>query len=163
MDELLYQYNPWWEDKYSLSGIIRRERYLRELSRSFAKKSIVFLSGLRRVGKTTLMKLMILEGIESGIEKEKILYISLDDYLLRAKTILGVVAEYRKIHKIPVDEKIYLFLDEVTYKEDFRQQLKNIYDSQNVKLVASSSSASILRDKKAMKTTDGWRMNNSSL
>jgi hypothetical protein len=58
------------------------------------------------------------------------------------------VEEYRKIHKLKFEEKIYIFLDEVAYKDSFEQQLKNIHDSQNVKIYASSSSASILKSKK---------------
>jgi len=43
-------------------------------------------------------------------------------------------------------------LDEVTYQKDFELQLKNIYDQQNAKVYVSSSSASILRSKKAFLT-----------
>jgi len=38
------------------------------------------------------------------------------------------------------------------YKKDFNQELKNLYDLENVKIFASSSSASLLRDKKAFLT-----------
>ncbi|MFA7124050.1 MAG: ATP-binding protein, partial [Candidatus Delongbacteria bacterium] len=62
------------------------------------------------------------------------------------------IDEFRKIHKIKIEDKIYLFLDEVTYKEEFHIQLKNIYDNQNTKIFAASSSASLLRDKKASLT-----------
>ena len=43
-------------------------------------------------------------------------------------------------------------MDEVTYKYNFHIQLKNMYDSQNTKIFAASSSASMLRDKKASLT-----------
>jgi uncharacterized protein len=46
------------------------------------------------------------------------------------------------------EEKVYLFLDEITYKDDYEIQLKNLVDSQNVKIIASSSSASLLKRKK---------------
>ena len=47
---------------------------------------------------------------------------------------------------------IYLFFDEITYSQDYQQQLKNLYDLGNVKIVATSSSCSLLRDKKAYLT-----------
>ena len=152
MEELLYQYNPWWEETSRNENVKLREKYLSELRSYFGFKQIVVLTGLRRVGKTTLMKLIIEELIAKGVPAEHILYVSLDDYLLHKNNILEIVNEFRKIHKIKIEEKIYLFLDEVTYKEDFHLQLKNIYDSQNTKTFVASSSASMLRDKKASLT-----------
>jgi predicted AAA+ superfamily ATPase len=51
-----------------------------------------------------------------------------------------------------VEKQIYIFLDEVAHKERFHQQLKNLYDKQNVKIYASSSSTSVLKDQKAYLT-----------
>lgn len=152
MKELLYQYNPWWEEAFKNENVKPREKYLIELRKYLDFKQIIILTGLRRVGKTTLMKLIIEEQINKGIEPNHILYVSLDDYLLHKNNIIEIVNEFRQIHKIKIEEKIYLFLDEVTYKEDFHVQLKNIYDSQNTKLFVASSSASMLRDKKASLT-----------
>lgn len=149
MEELLYQYNPWWEEKFYLEGIFPRETYLDQLRLNFKNKAIIFLTGLRRVGKTTLMKLFIKELIANKIDSKRILYLSLDDYTLRHITILQMIEEYRKLLKIGLDEKIYLFLDEVTYKEDYLQQLKNLYDHSHTKILASASSSSLLKDKKA--------------
>jgi uncharacterized protein len=152
MEDLLYQYNPWWEEPIDYKDIKPRESYLRELRNYLSYKQAVFLTGLRRVGKTTLMKLIIEELIRNGIDPKHILYVSLDDYLLHKNSIIEIINAYRKIHKIRIEEKIYLFLDEIGYKEDFHLQLKNIYDSQNSKIYAASSSASMLRDKKASLT-----------
>ncbi len=152
MKELLYQYNPWWEESFKNNKVKPREKYLLELRKYSDFKQIIVITGLRRVGKTTLMKLLIEEFIAKGIDSKHILYVSLDDYLLYKNNIIEIVNEFRKIHKIKFEEKVYLFLDEVTYKEDFHVQLKNIYDSQNTKLFVASSSASMLRDKKASLT-----------
>jgi len=152
MKDLLYQYNPWWEEPFKNENIKPREKYLKELRRYFDFRQIVILTGLRRVGKTTLMKLIIEELIDKGVEPKRILYVSLDDYLLHKNNILEIINEFRKVHKIKIEGKIYLFLDEVTYKDGFHVQLKNIYDSQNTKLFVASSSAAILRDKKASLT-----------
>ena len=67
-------------------------------------------------------------------------------------TITEIVKEYKKIHKISSTLKIYLFLDEVTSKENYQQELKNFYDLENMKIYASSSSASLLKDKNAYLT-----------
>ncbi len=51
-----------------------------------------------------------------------------------------------------MDESFYLFMDEITYMDNFHRQLKNLYDSWNLKILCSSSNASILNDKKAFLT-----------
>ena len=152
MKELLYQYNPWWEDTEYCQDVKSRDKYLSQMVKYSESKQIVILTGLRRVGKTTLMKLFIKRLIGKRIDPKRILYVSLDDYMLRASSIIDIIDEFRKIHKIKIEDKIYLFLDEVTYKEEFHIQLKNIYDNQNTKIFAASSSASLLRDKKASLT-----------
>lgn len=152
MEDLLYQYNPWWEEAPINTSLKPREKYLSELRRYLDFKQIIILTGLRRVGKTTLLKLIIEELILKGIPTDHILYVSLDDYVLHQRNIIEIVNEFRKVHKIKIEEKIYLFLDEVTYKKDFHIQLKNIYDSQHTKIFVASSSASMLRDKKASLT-----------
>ena len=153
MEELFYRYNPWWEDSFNLAAIINRPDEIQLLEKYLVQKSVVFLTGLRRVGKTTLMKMLIKKMInEHNINPIHIFYISLDDYNLSKKTILDIVEEYRTIHKIAFKQKCYLFFDEVTYHTDYELQLKNLYDVQNVKIFASSSSASILKSKKPFLT-----------
>lgn len=152
MDDILYQYNPWWENISEKHELKSREKYLCDLRKYLDTRHIIILTGIRRVGKTSLMKLIINELIQDNTKPNHILYISLDDYLLHKNNILEIVNEFRQIHKIKIEEKIYLFLDEVTYKENFQIQLKNLYDSQNVKIIVASSSASRLQDKKASLT-----------
>lgn len=153
MEELFFRYNPWWEEDFRLPDIIDRPNELEKLEKYLVQKSIIFLTGLRRVGKSTLMKLLIKKLIyEHNIDPVYIFYISLDDYNLSKKTILEIIDEYRKIHRIAFKQKIYLFFDEVTYCTDYELQLKNLYDVQNVKIFVSSSSASILRSKKPFLT-----------
>jgi len=153
MERQLYRYNPWWEEEFNPPGILERKRYIATLTRYFERKEIKFLMGLRRVGKTTLMKLLIRYLIQHEITKpQNILYVSLDDYLLEKYSLLDIVDEFRKIQRLSFSEKVYLFFDEVASKKDFEIQLKNLYDAQNVQIVASSSSSSVLRRKKPFLT-----------
>ncbi len=152
MEELLYQYNPWWEEDYKLENVIMREHYMQFLKAHIETRQIIFLTGLRRVGKTTLIKLLIEQLLSAGIERQKIIYISVDDYLIKGKSLSDILDEYRKIHKLKVEDKLYVFFDEITYMQNFHQQLKNIYDKYDLKIYATSSSSSLLRDKQAYLT-----------
>jgi len=107
MEELFYRYNPWWEDEFRLSGVVERLIPLQRLEQSLNKKEVVFITGLRRVGKSTLMKLLIKKMIEANsVKPEHIFYISLDDYRLTRKTILEIVEEYRRVHSLSFRQKV---------------------------------------------------------
>lgn len=151
-NDVYFDYNPWWEETFKLEEAIERPAILDKMEKFLESKNIVFLTGLRRVGKTTLMKILIRRLITQGIDPKHIFYVSLDDYALESKSIMDIVNDYRKIHKLAVDEKVFFFFDEISHKDKFHQQLKNLYDRQNVKIYASSSSSSILKDKKAYLT-----------
>jgi predicted AAA+ superfamily ATPase len=49
----LFKQNPWWEDKFEEKSF-PRERYLKQLTGNLKNKEIIFLTGLRRIGKTTI-------------------------------------------------------------------------------------------------------------
>jgi predicted AAA+ superfamily ATPase len=150
----LYRYNPWWEGDFEkLNSLNERTDFKTRLLPNLTNKQIVFLTGLRRIGKTSLMKLSIKHLLyQENISAKQILYVSLDDYLLLGKTILEIVEFFRKLNALSAKEKIYLFLDEITFSVDYEQQLKNLYDSGNVKIFASSSSASLLKSQSGLLT-----------
>lgn len=152
MEELFYEFNPWWEEKYNLIGI-KRDKYLSFLESNIKNKDIILLTGLRRVGKSTLLKQLIFSLINDyKINPKYICYLSLDAFSFKEKSIFDLVREFRKINNLKISEKIYLFFDEVSYKDSFKEELKNLYDLGNIKIFATSSSASKLIDKKALLT-----------
>jgi len=122
----------------------------KKLVDALSSKDIVLLTGLRRIGKTTLMRLLIQYLIEQGkFAPERIFYLSLDEYSIRGRSLSQLIDEYRAVHKLKSSAEICLFLDEITVLPDYEIQLKNIYDLGGVKIYASSSSASLLRQGKA--------------
>lgn len=152
MKEILYQYNPWWEEEVDLKEIVIREKYVTLLKENVDNKHVIFLTGLRRVGKTTLMKILIESLLTSGMESKFILYVSVDDYLLRNNNLFEIIDEYKKIHRITFEQKIFVFFDEITFQKDYLNQLKTLYDKYNIKIFATSSSSSLLKDNKAFLT-----------
>ena len=150
IEQILYEYNPWWEEDYKLDSIIKREAVLSPLYPLLDSPDILLLTGLRRVGKTITMKCLIDHLIHTKkIEAKHCFYISMDDYNLSKLSLSDVVDAYRKIMKVSVKQKVYVFFDEITYIENFQIQLKNFYDKGIVKCIASSSSSSVLKDDSA--------------
>jgi uncharacterized protein len=151
-DSVYMEYNPWWEEEYETHNIIERPSVMQKIQKWMDDDRIITLTGLRRIGKTTIMKLLIKKLIQKGIDPGDIFYVSLDDFSLDKLSIMDIVNQYRTLRKLPIERKVFLFLDEVTYKDRFNQQLKTLHDRQNVKIVASSSSSSVLKDKMAFLT-----------
>lgn len=147
MKERLEELNPWWNQEFKLNTINRFE-YTNTLNEELNKKNITILTGIRRVGKTTLLKQTIQELLKNT-DPKKILFVTLDLLYFKEHSIQDIILEYKKLHKISHSEKVYLFLDEITYKENYNQELKNLYDLGNYKVFATSSSAKILKDNKA--------------
>ena len=145
--EELYKQNPWWEGSFPYK-FIKRDKYLNILKKNLNNRDIIFLIGLRRVGKTTIFKMMI-NYLLKRVDPKHILYVSLDSYNLEDYSIHEILEEYRKEHRLKREEKIFLFFDEVAHKEHFAQELKNLYDFENVKIYASSSSSSIIKSRKS--------------
>lgn len=150
LSEELHKVNPWWETSFG-PAIIVRPRYAEYLKQNTANRDIVLITGLRRVGKTTVMKGHV-AALLKDLDPKYVLYASLDSLALEKFAVADLIREYRRIHALRIEEKVYLFLDEVAYRKNIHQELKNLYDSENAKVFASASSASILRDTHAMLT-----------
>jgi predicted AAA+ superfamily ATPase len=149
MEQIFYRYNPWWENNFNIKDLIERKTPLQKLLKNLYSKQILFITGVRRIGKTSLLKLLINKLLnEENIHPQKIFFVSLDDYLLDKLSIAEIVDQFRSIQRLKYTDKIYLFFDEVTYKDNFELQLKNLIDHHNVKIVATSSSAAHIRHKK---------------
>ena len=147
----LFKQNPWWENNFEEESYTR-DKYLSQVLENIKSKEIIILTGLRRVGKTTITKQIIKHLLENKIKPEDIFFISLDAFNLLEFSIHQLIEEFRKIHKKSSSDFFYLFLDEVSSRENFEQELKSIYDNENIKLICSSSVATLMRDKKARLT-----------
>ena len=149
MEKILYQYNPHWETNAETYNYFKRESVLKKLIGELDNNQVVFITGLRRIGKTTIMRMLIdYLIVTKGIEASRILYISLDNYMIKKNTIAEIVEAFQKAHRLKHDDYIYLFFDEVTYQKEYEIQLKNLYDFGNCKIFASSSNASLLKSGK---------------
>ena len=149
--DVLIESNIWWKKSPTID-YKEREIY-KQISKFLNLPQIRALTGLRRVGKTTIMKQLIAKILKDKIaQPEKLLYLSLEHPALDTISLLDIVEEVRKIHGLKRKEKLFLFFDEVQYKEDFERELKVLHDSENVKIYASGSNSLVVKDKKAYLT-----------
>jgi len=129
-------------DKSALGYKPRLFFHLGEPLMSRGLYGIVTLRGPRRIGKTTLVKLLIRELLENGVGRNSIRYYSLD----RNDTGGHPLSPLRLIEGTPADTDgdNFLFLDEVSFYDGWATELKNAFDAglidnRRLKVVATGS------------------------
>ncbi|MBI1319098.1 MAG: AAA family ATPase [Candidatus Hydrogenedens sp.] len=123
---ILRQYNPWWNGR-SVSGLPQWQRAaFREVyswMQSPPAPRAVLLSGARQTGKTTLARQCIQQLLADGVPPRNILYVTLDEPLLKLSDLDAIVALWQNSEP-PEAGLRYLFLDEIQYARDWQTWLK---------------------------------------
>ena len=127
MERLIYEYNPQLVGKKVELPSFKRHLYF-ELLKWIDKKQIIAITGLRRVGKTTLMK-QLMQQFDNAT------FFSFDEEETQTKKALLFVIDFF-INNL---KSKYIFLDEVHYIKDWEGVLKRYYDTKNIKFVVSGS------------------------
>lgn len=94
-----------------IHSLKKRDFYLDKLIAFQDTEPVKVITGIRRCGKSSLMKLMIRHLRESGISDEQIIAMNFESMEYRSmdvKSFYNYVCE-----KKPADKKVYLFFDEV--------------------------------------------------
>ena len=148
IEDVLRRSNPWWGKEYNAPGIPRDE-YLDRIFGLMGQERMIILSGLRRVGKTTIMKQLVSRFMRD-MESEHILFASIDHPELERTPLYELLREFRRINGLKSGQEVMLLLDEVQSRPDFEKELKAIYDlEEHVKIVASGSSSLVIRHRGA--------------
>src|SRR5438552_5032002 len=121
------------------------EEYITHYREEGSEPRWITITGLRGVGKTTLMAQLYtrLQGEPnyklylSLDEITRVLGVGLQDVLDVYEEVLGVVFE-------KLEKPIYLFLDEVQYEEKWAAILKNMYDRSKKVFIITTGSAALL-------------------
>jgi hypothetical protein len=144
IEEALRDSNPWWKTSFETDY---KERDIYTQIRKFLPlPQILAFTGLRRVGKTTLMLKIIEDSINSGFDPQKIIYFSFDEF--KEVDIRVLIKEYeRMMEKNPREGKYLLLLDEIQKLDNWEEQLKRTYDTfgKNIKIIISGSESLLIK------------------
>ncbi|MDD2401293.1 MAG: ATP-binding protein [Clostridia bacterium] len=152
---ILSRLNKWWQtgkvDSSFRYKAIRSEFEL--IKAALQEERILSIIGPRRVGKSTLIYQTIDYLLKSKLSANRVLFFSGDDPLLFSDncTIGDIIETYANeiLHEsvYDLDERIYLFIDEIHVIKDWQLWLKSYYDKKcKIKFVISGSSSTHLFD-----------------
>lgn len=160
--KVLRQYNPWWQMTSAIKEEVKPQKRLAyyEALKMLTHTSIrrfVVLSGVRRVGKTTILYQIIDNLIDEGINPRNILYVSFDNPVLKFINAEKAISIYESMY--PIEGTRYLFFDEIQYTDDWELWMKVIYDSRkDIRLMATGSASPILEKGSTDSGTGRWNI-----
>jgi hypothetical protein len=133
--ELMDQ-NPWWRKP----NAILKDKYILALTKSkvcwqprlrykfdFNADTVYTLRGPRQVGKTTLLKSIIKQLIESGVPPRNIFYYTCD-LIDNPKSLAEIISSYLDSVRPSKDIRAYLLADEVSSVKDWQRAIKYLSD-----------------------------------
>lgn len=150
MEANLIFWNPWWKNTEFSFDIIKRDFYTL-MHRYMERKEVLFFTGVRRSGKTTAMY-DIIRTLLKTVNRENILYLSMDDDIFSFSTLDEIYKTYNEL--FPERKgKTYIFLDEIQNIKTWEAWVKKIYDSfEDVKIVISGSRSYVLKKQSTLLT-----------
>ncbi len=123
--------------------MINRPHYLNWLSRWQDKNMIKVITGMRRSGKSTIMRMFQEQLLQNNISESCIISInfeSLDeDYPLEYKALYDYI-----VKRLSSKEKNYVFLDEVQHVQNFERAVDALYVRPDVDIYITGSNAYLL-------------------
>ena len=127
------------------SSLVERE-ILQRTTNLIDSKEIIFITGIKRCGKSSLLKIIAKKLIENKkVKINNIGYINFEDPQLFDATL----SDCEKIYEIFLEncdilQKKYLFVDEIQYVTGWEKWLNKLYEFENVKIFVTGSNSSLL-------------------
>ena len=138
-----------------VKNLYPRERYLHRLRLFYDDEEIIkVLTGIRRCGKSTILKLAMRELIERGVPLENIIYLNLD-----AKPYKGI-RKPAKLERV-IDGELanakegrkYLFVDEIQNVKGYERLINAYRDGGGISIFITGSNSYLLSGKLATHLT----------
>ncbi len=126
-----------------MEKMIERQEYVDQLIRWRDKQVIKVITGVRRSGKSTLMKLYQDFLLRQGVAPEQMIVINFEDYdyadLLEPKKLYAYIKE-----RLLPGRMMYIFFDEIQNVADFPRVVDSLYIKENVDIYLTGSNAYML-------------------
>lgn len=146
LTEEITRQNPWWRGKEVIIDTTERE-FEEEIISELSEDIVTAITGLRRSGKTTLVKRVIKHLLNEGDHPSKhVMYFSFDIEKVEIDELLQTY--FTEILRTPPEDadQTFIFLDEVQKIDNWSDHVKAYYDSyEDIKFVITGSSSANIR------------------
>lgn len=122
---------------------IERKNYLDRIISFKGKKIIKVITGIRRCGKSTILRMYKDWLIENGVNANQIIWVNLDS--LEFEDLRNYRALYEHIKALMVENKMnYIIIDEVQECEQFQKVVDSLFLMDNADIYITGSNAHLL-------------------
>ncbi len=132
--------------------IYKREKYLEKVRPFYDSDLIKIITGIRRCGKSCILKLIVDELKEKGVAEDHIIYIQLDKknfkWIKTPEQLESVIDSYVKDSGF-----YYLFVDEVQNVKGFEAVIQGYQEEENFSIFLTGSNSYLLSDEISTKLT----------
>ena len=124
--------------------MIQREQYLKEIRKFIDKPIIKVITGMRRSGKSMILKLISKELEKNGINKENIIFINFESLMF------SELMNFQNLYNYIVDKsqnitgKIYILLDEIQEVVSWEKVINSLLVDLNCDIYITGSNANLL-------------------
>ncbi len=123
--------------------------YQPDILASLGNDQIIFLTGVRRCGKSYLLKIVKkIADEKEQTDNKNFLYINFEDERLvniEADELSGIIELYFRLYKPDFNKKIVLFFDEIQNVPHWGRWINRLYEQKQFKIFITGSNASILK------------------
>ena len=123
--------------------MVIRERYLKLIRPFYNQDLIKVLIGIRRSGKSVILKQIIDELKANGVGDDHIIYINFEDYDFEEYTDAKKLNDYIK-EQIIDDKKYYIFFDEIQNVEKWEKVVNSLRATKNTSIFITGSNSDLL-------------------
>ncbi|MCM1468215.1 MAG: ATP-binding protein [Alistipes sp.] len=120
----------------------KRDLYLKKMTAFQDTEPVKVVTGIRRCGKSSLLKLMVMHLKASGIADEQIIEMNFESHAYK-KMSSDAFYEYVKQHVLP-DKRMYLFFDEVQRVPAWEDAINSFRVDFNCDIYITGSNAYLL-------------------
>jgi len=123
--------------------MVIRELYLERIRPFYDSEMVKVITGIRRCGKSTIMRQIVDELLVRGVAENHIIYINFEDYKYRKISTADALYEYVE-EQIQDEEKYYLFVDEIQNVSEFELVINSFRATHNISIFITGSNSKLL-------------------
>ncbi|MGD9553369.1 MAG: ATP-binding protein [Arcobacteraceae bacterium] len=144
--EIIAVLNDWNYWNKEITGIKKRPSYDEKIAKFISKDEIVVIKGIRRCGKSSLMLSQIKSLINSGVPKENILLVNLEDPRFLNHLDVELLEDIKNtyLEYLNPSSKPYIFLDEIQNIPNWEKWVNKEYELKKSFLTITGSNSSML-------------------